>query len=1067
MAEDGLERAEDCLEQMIEALALEIKAIKKRGGTTAVELQGGEFRGFSGSNYLYAFRLAEDLRLRDDVPVRVTVGQEEAEGVVVSVVPGTVIIALDRDFGPRIALARVVADDSYLLECLKKRLEEVESGETSFNRTKAFQALGECGISPLPDTVAPPEDPWKAENVTPPNALQARAIGIALRSEVTYLWGPPGTGKTHALARIVGHFYRQGLSVLLVSNTNIAVDTALERVAELLKDDPDFSRGSVLRHGPMVKDELKEKYGDSVDLHAVVERLAEPLRAERAELVAQKSQIERQLGSLRSAVKQLEGLQKARSTLERESARLESTGQRLHDLKIRARTLDSTERDLEENLARAQSMSALRRFFSGLDPRRLESDLRRVRAEIVSTQEAALATEEELIAAERAVVRAREQATHLELHTRNYPPLAQCRQEIKDLEKRVAALEAQIAEIDSKIEALRNDLLRNCRVLATTVYRTYLKDQVRRTFDVVVIDEASMVALPMVFYTAGLARKAVVIAGDFLQLPAIVTSREQLVRDWIKLDVFRKAGIERALASGHPPPTNVVALRTQYRMHEDICRIVNTVYYEHRYNNPLETDTSAHGPARDIGLGRRALLYIDTSEMNPWASLRMGTYSRYNILHALLACNLACELRRRGYLKEGWTQVGALGIVSPYAAQVRLIQKLLQDAGLDGVAVASTVHRFQGNEKEAMVLDLSDSTGVRPSHFVRGTDPGDDGARLLNVAVSRPRRHLILVGNFQYLRERAGARAIVLRILDLFEENGEAIAAAHVLSLGPENWLSAFRHLTPTTFDFDARRAGLFNEGTFFPAFQEDVSNAERYVAIFSPFITQRGAARLADPLRVKVEEGVAVRVVTRPPKEQGPGMEAAARQVIQDLMRLGVTVDLRKSLHEKVAVIDGHIMWHGSLNIFSHRDSTESMMRIPGPETCERVAEFVSIGAHGKKTEDAGQPNPAQTLAERENPECPNCGHLMVLKDGKYGKYFECIDCSAKLDVGRPGPYGGTGRGGRRFGGSGRGERSSESPDGARKCPKCGSRLVRRNGRFGPFLGCPRYPKCRYTENL
>lgn len=33
--------------------------------------------------------------------------------------------------------------------------------------------------------------------------------------------------------------------------------------------------------------------------------------------------------------------------------------------------------------------------------------------------------------------------------------------------------------------------------------------------------------------------------------------------------------------------------------------------------------------------------------------------------------------------------------------------------------------------------------------------------------------------------------------------------------------------------------------------------------------------------------------------------------------------------------------------------------------------------------------------------------------------------------------------------------------------CPRCGSALVRRNGKYGPFLGCSAYPKCRFTRNI
>ncbi len=33
-------------------------------------------------------------------------------------------------------------------------------------------------------------------------------------------------------------------------------------------------------------------------------------------------------------------------------------------------------------------------------------------------------------------------------------------------------------------------------------------------------------------------------------------------------------------------------------------------------------------------------------------------------------------------------------------------------------------------------------------------------------------------------------------------------------------------------------------------------------------------------------------------------------------------------------------------------------------------------------------------------------------------------------------------------------------------KCPKCGGQLVERNGKYGSFIGCSNYPKCKYTKN-
>ena len=106
----------------------------------------------------------------------------------------------------------------------------------------------------------------------PLNAQQRRVVRQAAGSSLLYVWGPPGTGKTSTLAAVVHSLYLQGKSVLLVSNTNIAVDTALERIGDRLSTLPEFHEAAVLRFGPIVSDTLRAKYQAQVDIDSVVER---------------------------------------------------------------------------------------------------------------------------------------------------------------------------------------------------------------------------------------------------------------------------------------------------------------------------------------------------------------------------------------------------------------------------------------------------------------------------------------------------------------------------------------------------------------------------------------------------------------------------------------------------------------------------------------------------------------------------------------------------------------------------------------------------------------------------
>ncbi|MCH8525391.1 MAG: DNA2/NAM7 family helicase, partial [Balneolales bacterium] len=66
------------------------------------------------------------------------------------------------------------------------------------------------------------------------NEAQLEAVQKALYNPVSFVWGPPGTGKTSTLGYIVANFMQRGDRVLFVSNTNRAVDVGMLSVMEAL-----------------------------------------------------------------------------------------------------------------------------------------------------------------------------------------------------------------------------------------------------------------------------------------------------------------------------------------------------------------------------------------------------------------------------------------------------------------------------------------------------------------------------------------------------------------------------------------------------------------------------------------------------------------------------------------------------------------------------------------------------------------------------------------------------------------------------------------------------------------
>ena len=71
----------------------------------------------------------------------------------------------------------------------------------------------------------------------------------------------------------------------------------------------------------------------------------------------------------------------------------------------------------------------------------------------------------------------------------------------------------------------------------------------------------------------------------------------------------------------------------------------------------------------------------------------------------------------------------------------------------------------------------------------------------------------------------------------------------------------------------------------------------------------------------------------------------------------------------------------------------------------------------------------------------CEKCGHPMIRKSGRYGKYLACSNYPECSNI-----------------------KSEGAEISSTKCPKCGANMVVKSGKFGKFLACPNYPECNAT---
>ena len=169
---------------------------------------------------------------------------------------------------------------------------------------------------------------------------------------------------------------------------------------------------------------------------------------------------------------------------------------------------------------------------------------------------------------------------------------------------------------------------------------------------------------------------------------------------------------------------------------------------------------------------RTPLLLIDTSALDPRVERRDG--SRLNKIHADVVA---------GYLGQAAAAGQSdVAVVTPYRAQTRhlhnLVKTRLGRAAPRGLQM-STVHRFQGREKQLVVIDTVDAPPGR-SWFLDERQNADF-PRLLNVALSRAQSMLAIVASVEGLKRTLPEDALLYRILLRIADVGEVIPAAIVL----------------------------------------------------------------------------------------------------------------------------------------------------------------------------------------------------------------------------------------------------------------------------------------------
>ncbi|NP_001414630.1 zinc finger, GRF-type containing 1 [Rattus norvegicus] len=267
-------------------------------------------------------------------------------------------------------------------------------------------------------------------------------------------------------------------------------------------------------------------------------------------------------------------------------------------------------------------------------------------------------------------------------------------------------------------------LLKQARVVGITCAACPFPCMNDLKFPVVVLDECSQMTEPAsLLPIARFECEKLILVGDPKQLPPTIQGSDAAHGNGLEQTLF-----DRLCLMGHKP----IQLRTQYRCHPVISAIANDLFYEGNLVNGISE--RERSPVLEW-LPTLCFYNVTGTEQVEREN------SFVNVAEAAFTLKLIRSLIASGL--EG----SMIGVITLYKSQMYKICSLLSAVDVDHPDVkaveVSTVDAFQGAEKEIIILSC---VRTRQVGFI-------DSEKRMNVALTRGRRHLLIIGSLSCLRK--------------------------------------------------------------------------------------------------------------------------------------------------------------------------------------------------------------------------------------------------------------------------------------------------------------------------
>lgn len=327
---------------------------------------------------------------------------------------------------------------------------------------------------------------------------------------------------------------------------------------------------------------------------------------------------------------------------------------------------------------------------------------------------------------------------------------------------RIGKLKSQRDELKQKLDDENKKMISSALMIFATSAKIISDDALKSfDYDNIVIDEGSMMSLPYLIVMAAKVKKRIIITGDFMQLGPIANSRSLKAERWLRSDLFECLGEKPETIVKHKA---LFMLNEQRRMAQPIAELINEPFYQ---GNLLTIGNIGQFTAKDMPPKQGHIAFIDTgksienkADIDPNSKSKYNKYSR-KIVHSLL----------REILDTNSKSIKNIGVIAPYKQQIidyKNESEAYQNKYVE--VIFGTIHTFQGSECDIIIWDIVDTLQDPIGSLYKERT----GERLVNVAISRAKSKLIIVGQHRLFHEGKQIDLVSSKVKKVLQKSWES-----------------------------------------------------------------------------------------------------------------------------------------------------------------------------------------------------------------------------------------------------------------------------------------------------